>query len=162
MRPAVRGIARQPHPVEQRADPRIEIGRGCREAEIADRLGQDVAHAHARIEAGERVLEHDLHAPPHRPQRAGRKIVDALAVEHHLAGGHVEQLQDRAADGRLAAAAFADQRQRLAARDLERDAVDRVDPCGRLQEAATDREVLLEIVDFEERAHAAATSSRGA
>ena len=82
----------------------LEVGGGLGEAEIADRLGQDVAHPHARVEAGERVLEHHLHAAAHGPQRAGGEVVDALAVEHHLAGGDVEQAQDAPADGGLAAA----------------------------------------------------------
>ena len=34
------------------------------------RLGQDVAHAHARIEARERVLEHHLHRAAQRPHLA--------------------------------------------------------------------------------------------
>ena len=70
VRPAVHRVARQPHRVHQAPRPvssRSAADRG--EAEIADRLGQDVAHAHARVEARERVLEHHLHAPPQRPQR---------------------------------------------------------------------------------------------
>ncbi len=63
------GVARQPDLVEQRVDPRRQVGGRPGEAEIADRLGEDVAHPHARIEARERVLEHHLHAPAQRPQR---------------------------------------------------------------------------------------------
>ena len=34
----------------------------------AQRLGDDFRHAHRRIEAGERILEHDLHACAHVTQ----------------------------------------------------------------------------------------------
>ena len=163
VRPAVRRFARQPHPVDQRADPRIEIGRRCRESEIADRLGDDVLHAHARIEARERVLKHDLHAPPHRPQRAGRKIVDALPVEHHLAGGDVEQLAGSRGRPSTCRSRF---RRPAPASRRARSRTRRRRPHRPMRTASrkppTDGKVLLEIVDFEERAHAAATSSRGA
>ena len=66
--PAVRGVARQAYGVEQHVDAPVEVGLRGREAEIADRLGEDVAHSQARIEARERVLEHHLHAPAQRPQ----------------------------------------------------------------------------------------------
>ena len=51
---------------------------------------------------------------------------DVLAVEEDLAGRLVEA-QDGAAHGRLAATRFADQAERLAAANLERDAVDGLD-----------------------------------
>ncbi|MCP1739905.1 hypothetical protein ABIF99_008403 [Bradyrhizobium japonicum] len=84
-------------------------------------------------------------------------VVDALTVEDHLARGDVEQPQDGAADRRLAAAGLADQRQRLALRDFERDTVDGIDIFGLAAEQALfDRKMLLEVVDLEQRrAHAA-------
>ncbi len=51
--------------VQQRRNPVVDLAPGPREAEIEQRLGDDVAHPQARIEAAERVLEHDLHPPPH-------------------------------------------------------------------------------------------------
>ena len=65
----------------------VELGAVGGEAEIDDRLGQHVAHALARVEAAERVLEHHLDAPPQWSQLAGGQVVDALAVEPHLARG---------------------------------------------------------------------------
>ena len=82
------------------------------------------------------------------------------AVEHDLPGRDLEEAQDAAADRRLAAAGFADQRQRLALLDLERHAVDGVDG-GRAgaEEARVNEEMLLEIVDLEQgRGHAAIAS----
>ncbi len=139
----------------------IEVGRRRRQAEIADRLGEDVAHPHARIEARERVLEHDLHAAAQRPKGAGGEIVDAASVEHDLSRGDLEQPQHRAADGGFAASGFADQRQRLALVDMERHAVDGVDEClaACAPKAAPQRKILLETVDLEERAHAATLSA---
>ena len=72
---------------------------------------------------------------------------------HDLAGGRFEQFQQRAADRRFAAAALADKPQRLAAPDLERDAVDRVDLARDAREhAGIDREMLFQILDLEQRA----------
>ena len=64
MGPAVCRLARQPHHVQEAVNARRKICARLGEMEVADRLGQDVAHAHARIEAGEWVLEHHLDAPP--------------------------------------------------------------------------------------------------
>src|SRR5262249_42024075 len=123
---------------------------------------KDVAHAHARIETRERILEHDLHAAAHGTQRAGREVVDAAAVEHHLAGGDVEQAQDRAPDCRLAAAALAHERQGLATRAREGDPLDRVDEGALAEQAAAELKMFLEVVDLEQRYAHAATASRAA
>ena len=57
---------------------------------------------------------------------------DVLAIDDDRPAGRLQQLQQRAAGGGLAAAALADQAQRLARVDVKRDAVDRVDvPAGR-------------------------------
>ena len=71
VRPAAQRVARQAHGVHQRRNLRLEFGSRFGEAEIADRLGQDIADAHARIEAGERILEHHLDAAAHAAQSAG-------------------------------------------------------------------------------------------
>src|SRR5260370_2274707 len=163
VRPTVQRVAWQPQRVHQRRNPRLKVGGRFREAEIADRLGQDIAHPHAGIETGERILEHHLHAAAHAAQTFGRKIVDPLAIQYHLAGGDVEQSQDGAADRRLAATGLAYQRQRLAARDLKGHAVHGIDPFGlAAEQAAADREMLLEVVDLEQRDTHAAAASLGA
>ena len=67
------------------------------------------------------------------------------------ARGRLDQLEDGAGDRGLAAARFADQRQRLALRDRERDVVHGVHDVDRLlAEAAADVEVDREIVDLQE------------
>ena len=69
MRSAAQRVARQAHGIQERRNLRLEFGGRFGEAEIADRLGQDIAHAHPRIETGERILEHHLHAAAHAAQR---------------------------------------------------------------------------------------------
>ena len=82
---------------------------------------------HPRVERADRVLEDDLHVPAHRLQVARRRDADDVdAVELDLARGRLEQPQQRAAEGRLAAAGLADEADRLAAADVEVDAVDRL------------------------------------
>ena len=83
------------------------------------RLGQDLAHGHARIERGVGILEDDLHVPAQPAQRILAEVGDFLALEAHGARRRVHQAQHQTSGGRLAAARLADQRQRLAAGDLE-------------------------------------------
>ncbi len=97
----------------------------------------------ARVQRGIGVLEDDLQLAAPGPHLLAREAVDALAVDADLAGGRVDQLEDRLAGGRLAAAALADEPQGLALGDVEGDAVDRMDlPDGALQQPLLDREVL--------------------
>ena len=89
-----------------------------------DRLADDVADGHARVEAADRVLEDDLHVPAEPAQLLAAVGEEVLALVADLAAGGGDQAEDRAADGRLAAAGFADEAERLARRDVEADAVD--------------------------------------
>ena len=85
------------------------------------------------------------------------------AVEDDLAAGRLVQAQERAADRRLAAPRLADEPERLAALDRERDAVDRlhVADVAVHHDPAPDREPDAEVVDLDERvAHQAAPPSR--
>ncbi len=82
-----------------------------------------------RIEARQRVLEDHADPPPaHAPHALGRECVDALAAEPHLAAGdaagRVDEPDHGEAGERLAGAGLADHAEDLAARDVERDAVD--------------------------------------
>ena len=99
------------------------------------------------IERRVRILEDDLHLPAVGPQSRLAQARDVLAVKPDAAGGRLDQPQHGAADRRLAAAALADQAERLAALDREADAVDRDRPCPalRAQQALLDREMLLEV-----------------
>ena len=110
-----------------------------------------------RVERGERVLEDHLHAPAQRPQLRLAERRDVLPVELDAPGGRLVQADDRPPDRRLPAARLADEPERLAALDRQRDAVDGLDVADVPVEhdPALDREVDLEIVDLDERlAHA--------
>ena len=83
------------------------------------RLGQDLRHSHARVQARIRVLQHELHVPAHRAQ-LGRAHADQLpAHQAHRASAGGLQLQDGPSRRGLARARFAHQPQRLAAGDVE-------------------------------------------
>ena len=82
-------------------------------------LGDRVANTHPRIQRRHRVLKHDLHAPPVRLQLRRRQLHHVDPVELDATLLRLLETQNRSAHGRLAAARFTDQRQRLAALDRE-------------------------------------------
>src|SRR3954467_9343196 len=102
----------------------------------ADRLGDRGADLEPRVERGERVLEHVLHlaAQGRLPRRVERG--DVLAVEDDLAGLRLLQADVAAPGGGLAAAALANEAERLGGRDLEADLLDGVDAPGQPPEQA--------------------------
>ena len=98
------------------------------EAVDAQRIVEHAGHRGARIEGGQRILEHHLEArraraaAPRRAARADRRRRSWIAPRVRL-----DQPHDEPRERRLAAAGWPDQRQRLAARDAKDDAVDRGD-----------------------------------
>src|SRR5260370_25582265 len=91
------------------------------------RLADDVAHAHARVERGIRVLEDhlDRELGGLAPGRIERGAV-AAAIED-AAGARLHDAGDDAAEGRLPAAGLADEADDLAMCDHEIDFVDGMD-----------------------------------
>src|SRR5262249_49489446 len=76
-----------------------------------------------------------------------------LAADEDLPFGRLEQFEQGAANGGLAATALANKAQCLAALDPEGDAVDRIDMAGDAGEhAGVDREMLLQPADLDQRA----------
>jgi hypothetical protein len=76
---------------------------------------------------------------------------DIDAVEANLPGRWLDQSENRASDGSLAATGFADQAERVAFPDGERYSVDRLHPSHRsLQNAAADREVFHQVLDHDQ------------
>ena len=136
VRVAVERLGAEPDLERQLGDPFRQFA-AAGDAVIEQRLADDVADRQARVERGVGVLEDDLQLAPPAAASAGASGASmSLAVDADLARGRVDQLQDRLARGRLAAAALADQPQRLARGDVEGDAVDRVDLTdGALQQA---------------------------
>ena len=87
--------------------------------------------------------------PAVRPHRAGAsRCGDVDAAEQDAAAGRLDQLQHHLADGRLAAAGFADQAQRLAAARSSKltpsTALHDIADCA-AQQPAADREMLDEV-----------------
>src|SRR5690348_10799277 len=122
------------------------------DAVIDERFADYVADPEARVERRIGVLEDDLQLATVGPHLAASQLVDSLAADTNLAGGRVDQFEDRLAGGRLAAAALADETQGLALGDVEGNAVDRMHlPDGALQQPFLDRKMLYQPADREER-----------
>src|SRR5439155_3111968 len=110
------------------------------------------------------VLEDDLHLAPHRPQITATERRHVLAEHPDLAVRRLQELHDAVPGRRLARSGLADQAERLALSDLERDVVDGAHVVDRPldQPALAHGEVLLEPFDDDERpsrGHLAPTSS---
>src|SRR3954468_1765642 len=80
-------------------------------------LLDDLACAHTRVQRRVRILKDDLHVPARPTQTAARKRKHVLAAKSNGAGGRINQPQETASGGRLAAAGFADQTKRFAGLD---------------------------------------------
>jgi hypothetical protein len=122
--------------------------------ELVDDEGfaEDRADRHARIERGERVLEHDLDVAPHRPQVVAAKTKHVPTVEDDFAFARFDQAHHAARGGGFAAAGFADQAERLASFHRKGDAVHRMDPRDLArQQPALDGKMLLETGDAQQR-----------
>ena len=130
-----------PHPLEPR------LGRPV----VACRLGELPAHPHGRVERGHRVLEDRAHPlAPDAAQRGVRRADDLGAVDedgarHLRPRGRGEQALHREAQRRFPRPALADERDDLAAGDVEVDAPQRVDDLVALVEAD------LEVTDGQRR-----------
>ena len=123
---------------------------GRNDVVLAHRLADDLADGQTRRQAGIRILEDDLQLGAHLAQLLAGEGKNVDPVEVDLAGGLVLQTQDRAADGGLAAARLAHETHGGAALDAEGNAVHRFYLTDRAaEEAALDREVLHEVLDFQ-------------
>ena len=114
-------LGRQPHALQQLR----YAGAGLVAPAVDDEgLGERVAYGHARVERGERILEHDLHVAAQRAQRIALQGEHRCSLELHAATGGVQQAQQQASGGGLATSRFAHQPERLAALDVEAHSVD--------------------------------------
>src|SRR5207249_6263684 len=118
-----------------------------------DRLAQDVAHAHTRVQPRVEVLEDHLHLAPQAAQLGSAQGRDVASVEHDAPAARVGQPQHRAPDRGLAAAGLADQADGLVFPDIEAHAVDRRNHAPLTgqhgEQAATLAVVLAQVGDFE-------------
>ncbi len=101
----------------------------------AQRIVQHPRHRRARVERGERVLEHHLHAGAAGAQGRAAQRQKILALEMDFACIRLYQPQEKARDGGFAASRGAGQRQRLAGFDGKADIVDRRDGAAAATEA---------------------------
>ena len=120
-------------------------------------LADDVEQRHARIERRERVLEDHLHLAPQRTQARDAAAIATSTTEPSRLRNRIsparrlDGAQDAARSRRLAAAALADQRQRLALPDVELTSSTARTCADRLpQEAAPNREELLEVLHVQQ------------
>src|SRR5215207_2305437 len=157
VRVAAHVVGVEPDRFEKVDDAGLILGRRVRESVDRQRLVDDGADGHARVERGVGVLEDDLHVAPKRGQLGAAERRHVLALEPHLARGRFDQAQDAAPGRRLAAARLADEPERLAGFELEADAVDGVHPFDVAREqAALHREALHERLDAQQRLRHAA------
>ena len=114
---------------------------GGRGAVHRRRVGDRRLGCEPRVQRREAVLKHHLHSAPHVAHRDAAAGADRLAIEDHLAGIGLDQADQQARQGRFAAARFADDSERLALFQLERNAV------NRLHHAVFGHEVGFQIID---------------
>ena len=151
VRIAVGHVGQQAHHVEQLGDLLAIGGAPAGQAMDLERLADDLRHLHARVQRPERVLIDHLHAPPDGPHAGTVVLGNVLALEHDLARGDVEHLEDGEAGRALAAAGLSHQPQRLATAHGEGDTVDGLHAADLLAHhgAGHDREMNLEVADLE-------------
>src|SRR5262249_6102559 len=148
--------------VEQLLHPALALVPGRGPVDL-HRIADDLSDALARVEARVRVLEDHLHVAPQRTELARTELLDLVALEDDYSVRRLEPPDDAAAERRLPAARLSDEPERLALGDRERDVVDGMHARHLTpKHALPDREILLDVLDVDERtavdAHAAATS----
>ena len=116
------------------------------------RLAQDRAHPHPRIQRRIGILEHQLQVLADLPQARSGQAAEILAFEQHPARGRPLEGDDHPADRGLPAPGLADQAERLAPADRQRHIRDRLHRADRAphQGAAGDRELLHRVVEHEQ------------
>src|SRR5215203_1841489 len=115
------------------------------------RLGDDVAHRHAGVQARVGVLEDDLHVPAHAEHPLSVVTKYVLAVEDHLTLGGFEKAQDETGERALAAPRLPHKPERLPTTYGEVDAVHGLDvPDRALQHAGLYGEVHLQVLGLQQ------------
>src|SRR5207247_642698 len=110
-------------------------------------LANTVLDGHARVERTVRVLENHLELAAQRPQFGTVQPSDVFAFEEELASGRLDEPDDGAAQGGLAAAALPHQAHRFTRRNLKTHIIHRLDPRrGRAKHATAYRKMHPEIL----------------
>ena len=118
-----------------------------------ERLLDDRADAHPRIQRRVRILEDDLEVPARAAQFAGRELPDVQLLEPDLARRRLDQPQHAPPGRRLAAPGLADEAERLAGRDGEAHVVDGPHRRRLAEQRPARRKLLDEVLDLDERRH---------
>ena len=130
VRIAVLHVRVEPDLPQRVADDPATLLVGAAEAVRREALPDDLPGGQPRAEAGEGVLEHDLHVLAQRAQLPEPPALDRTAIETDGAVA-LDQAQQRETQGGLAGARLADDAHRVPLPHGERDAVDRPDVVDR-------------------------------
>jgi hypothetical protein len=154
-RHALAHLGREPDALENVRHAAIDLA--ARERALRrERQRHDVLDAPARIERGERVLEHRLDQArtffPVEPEQA-------LAVDQRGARGWRKQSEDQPRQRGFPAARLADDAEHAAGRYAEGDIVDRDDMFLRRQHAGAHAEFAPQVSHFDPDAHAGCGSA---
>src|SRR5262249_55858680 len=152
VREAVVVLRIEPDDVEELLNALLVLRLGA-DAVHLERLGDDETDALPPVQRGERILEDHHHLAPDRPHVLAREMRDVLPPEDDTPARRVEQPHDAARECRLPAAGLADDAERLALGERERDAVDRLHGRDLLlkDDPLRDGEVLLDVLADEQR-----------
>src|ERR1700755_2416876 len=104
-----------------------------------ERLLDGLPHCPARVQGGERILEHHLHARPQRLELPVREARDVGALEANTPARWLNEAEQTAADRRLARSAFPDEPESLTPSDLKADPIDSTDIVLALEIEALDQ-----------------------
>src|SRR5215475_4323168 len=149
---AVRMLGQEAHVGQELAHTPGALRAVADDAVHGQRLGDDLAHRHPRIQGAVRILEDHLHPPADRPERVLVERRQVATLEENLPAGRPLELQDAPTRRRLAAARLAHEPERLAAPDLEAHAVDGANEAGPAPEQpAAHLKMLHEVGDLKER-----------
>ena len=91
------------------------------------RFGDDVFYSEARVERGEGILKDDLQVAAQAAYFGAARRKQIGVLETDAARGGLDQAEDEASQSAFAGAGFADETERLAGVDVERDIIDRAD-----------------------------------
>jgi hypothetical protein len=147
--------SRKADALQNASDPPLDLA--ARERTLGDkRQRHDVLDAAARIERGERILEHRL---DQAGARLAVEIEQALAVDQHGARCRLEQPEDEACERGFAAAGLADNAEHAARRDAERNVVDRDHAFFCRHQAGAHPKLAPQILDLDRGVHAGCGSA---
>ena len=151
VRVAVDVLGVEAHDVEKGrdvADALLPLGH---EAVDDERLGDDLADGHARVERGVRVLEDVLHVAAHRLEFLLLHLGHVVTTEEDGSRGWGREAHDAAAGRRLAAAGLADEAEGLAGIDVKAHVLDGLDLLLlAAEDARVDGELLGEMLDVKQ------------